>query len=312
MIVFGAAAIAVLGGGLLVLLLTLYGGGSPQDQAHLDAVRTAGAIVIGSGGAVALLLAARRQRTSELTLEHQLRVAAAAEHDAQERRITELYAKSAEQLGSDKAAVRLAGLYALERLGELSPAQRTTIVGVVCAYLRMPFVAPGERPLRDAEEPEHAQYHERTQELQVRLTAQRILHRHRATGDRWWEAPIDLDGAHLGHAYLPGIGLAGDTLYRADLTGADLTDADLSGADLTAAVLRGAVMTGADLTRATLDDADLTGAVLIRAALTGVLLTGATWSAETVWPDTDTAERVAAASTSRGNGSRLVGELTLP
>ena len=135
-IVVGTFAIALLGGALLVLLLTFYGSGTPQDQAHLDAVRTAGTIVIGFGGAVALLLAARGQRTSELTLEHQHRVAAAAEHDAQERRVTELYATAAEQLGSEKAAVRLAGLYALERLGELSPTQRATIVNVVCAYLR--------------------------------------------------------------------------------------------------------------------------------------------------------------------------------
>jgi hypothetical protein len=86
---------------LLVLLLVLCGSGTPQDQAHLDAVRTAGAIVVGTGGAVALLLAARCQRSTELTVEHQQRVGVAAEHDANERRVTELYAKAAEQLGSE-------------------------------------------------------------------------------------------------------------------------------------------------------------------------------------------------------------------
>jgi hypothetical protein len=56
------------------------------------------------------------------------------EHDAGERRITELYTKAADQLGSDRAPVRLAGLYALARLGETAESQRQTIVNVVCAY----------------------------------------------------------------------------------------------------------------------------------------------------------------------------------
>jgi hypothetical protein len=174
-ILVGAAVVAGVGAVLLVLLLVLYGDGTAQDQAHLDAVRTAGATVIGIGGAVALLLAARRQRSTELTLEHQRRVATAAEHDANERRVTELSAQAAGQLGNETAPVRLAALYALERVGKLNPAQRETIADVLCAYLRMPFTAPGDRPAPDATDLD--EYRERTQELQVRLTAERILRR---------------------------------------------------------------------------------------------------------------------------------------
>ena len=65
------------------------------------------------------------------------------DRDATERRITELYTKAVEQLGSDKAPVRLGGLYALERLAQDNPAHRQTIVNVICAYLRMPFSAHG-------------------------------------------------------------------------------------------------------------------------------------------------------------------------
>jgi Pentapeptide repeats (8 copies) len=311
-ILVGAAVVVLVASVMLVLLLVLYGNGTPQDQAHLDAVRTAGATVIGTGGAVALLLAARRQRSTELTLEHQQRVAAAADHDANERRVTELYAQAAEQLGSEKAPVRLAGLYALERLGKLNPAQRETIINVVCAYLRMPFTAPGERPVPEANDLDHAQHQERTQELQVRLTAQRILHRHRraAEQDALWIVPVDLDGANLDHAYLPGINLADATLYRADLTGAEFAGADLARADLTATTLVGADLTNADLTAATLDDADLTATVFTRATLANTLLTGSTWSRETVWPDEHLKAVVAAASTSVGDGSFRVGELT--
>jgi hypothetical protein len=50
--------------------------------------------------------------------------------------------KSALVAGSDKAPVRLAGLYALERLAQNNEYQRQTIVNVVCAYLRMPYQPP--------------------------------------------------------------------------------------------------------------------------------------------------------------------------
>lgn len=310
-IVLGAAFVATVATVVLVLLLGFYGSGSPQDQARLDAVRTAGTIVVGIGGAVALLLAARRQRSAELTLQHQQQVAATAEHDANERRITELYTSAADQLGSDKAPVRLAGLCALERLAQANPSQRQTIVNVVCAYLRMPYSAPSERPAADINDADHARYQERMQEEQVRLTAQRILYDHRkaaAQGD-FWTVSIDLDAATLHSAYLPGFDFAHATLYRADLTGADLTRTDFTGADLTATALTGTDFTGANLTGADLDDADLTAAIFTDATLNGALLTGAMWSRKTVWPGEELASTVAEASTNLGDDKFRVGEL---
>jgi hypothetical protein len=63
-------------------------------------------------------------------------------------RVTDLYTKAADQLGSEKAPVRLAGMYALERLAQSTPEQRQTIVNVLCAYLRMPY-APSEPRAKD-------------------------------------------------------------------------------------------------------------------------------------------------------------------
>jgi hypothetical protein len=131
-----AAAVAV------TLLWVFLGGDDPADARRLDAIRTASSLVIGAGGAAALLLAARRQRYVELDLEQK-------EHDANERRVTELYGKAADQLGSDKAPVRLAGVYALERLAQDQPAHRQTIVNVLCAYLRMPLDGAEERLVRE-------------------------------------------------------------------------------------------------------------------------------------------------------------------
>jgi hypothetical protein len=106
--------------------------GTDQANARLDAVRTGLAAGAGAGAAVGLMLAFRRQH-------HQEVATVLTDRDATERRITELYTKAVEQLGSDKAPVRLGGLYALERLAQDNLAHRQTIVNVICAYLRMPY-----------------------------------------------------------------------------------------------------------------------------------------------------------------------------
>ncbi|WP_177231654.1 pentapeptide repeat-containing protein [Amycolatopsis saalfeldensis] len=223
------------------LLLAFALGG---DQ--LDAIRTGGTLGVGLGGAVALWLAVRKQRSTKLDLlqkyeahqlaeraaahtekvaaenhAHQLRLAADAHEDATARRITELYGKGVDQLGSDKAPVRLGGLYALERLGQDSddPRLRQTIVNVICAYLRMP--PEGEWP----------------QESEVRLTAQRLLEHHTRPGP----------GPDPVSAFWPDIDL--------DLTGAELVDVDLSGCRLRTIRLRSAQLTG----RASFLDTQVTG-----------------------------------------------------
>ena len=144
-IVLGAVfvlGIAVTSG---TVLWCLYHDADPRVQ--LDAIRTASAITVAAGGAAALLLAARRQRSTEQTLEHQRDVAQATERDAAEQRITELYTRAVDQLGAEKAPVRLGGLHALERLAQTNPPQRQTIVDVICAYLRMPYTPPDDQAL---------------------------------------------------------------------------------------------------------------------------------------------------------------------
>lgn len=207
----GAAA-AVIGSGSLALLALYYWatrhstGMSPADAAslRLEAIKTALTVAAGIGAGITLLLALRRQRFTE--------------DDAQEQRITELYVAAVEQLGNDKAAVRLGGLYALERLGQDNPKLRQTVIDVICAYLRMPYTPPAEilhsnaehspeHLAEDAPTPEPEQQAERRQELQVRLTAQRLIHAHTyAFGlDSYWRGPgkrgermtLDLTGAAL-------------------------------------------------------------------------------------------------------------------
>ncbi len=189
--------------------------GTDQANARLDAVRTGLAAGAGAGAAVGLMLAFRRQHHQEITT-------AQTDHDATERRITELYTKAVEQLGNDKAPVRLGGLYALERLSQDNETQRQTIVNVICAYLRMPFspqppvVMPAPNGTADASEVRTgteanpgADTDAWQQEKQVRLTAQRILADHLRKPDdnqrwvshsttRFWDQiSLDLTGATL-------------------------------------------------------------------------------------------------------------------
>ena len=145
-IAVGIPVMVLVAAGVVWLLLGI---GAGRDQ--LDAIRTGSALAVGLGGIIVLWLAIRRQRSTELDLlqkyeTHQLaeRVAEAAERDATARRITDLYTKAVDQLGSDKAPVRLGGLYALERLAQdnTDPLLRQTVVNMVCAYLRMPIPTP--------------------------------------------------------------------------------------------------------------------------------------------------------------------------
>ncbi|MDP9868352.1 MULTISPECIES: pentapeptide repeat-containing protein [Streptosporangium] len=202
-------------GGLAWLLLGA-GWSAAEATARQGAIQTALAAGAGVGAAVTLMPAFRRQRHQEhaahVTAYLAERNAALAEqvadntkHDATERRVTDLYTKAAEQLGHGKAAVRLAGLYALERLAQDNPGHRQTIVNVICAYLRMPYTPP-PRPdpaadraeaLRAARRRHHALRtaargrttpppapagtdtgQDTEGERQVRLTAQRILTDH--------------------------------------------------------------------------------------------------------------------------------------
>lgn len=249
----------VLLGGILVLIATaaviawLWTETGSDRQLRIEAIKTGFTVGFGLGGSLALLLAARRQWLQEraqahqeyvaaINKAHQEHVAAAGEHDATERRITELYVKAVDQLGSAKAPVRLGGLHAIERLAQANPDHRQTVSDVICAYLRMPFTPPDEAgghasgppPTSDSALVESLTQDEeqarRREELQVRLTAQRILashlrgHRHpdqNSPRDTFWAEIdlIDLTGAHLVDLDLQHCRVPTLQLNRATLTG---------------------------------------------------------------------------------------------
>jgi hypothetical protein len=95
----------------------------------------------------------------------------------EDKAFTDRYAAAAEHLGHGKAAVRLAGVYALARLADDWEPHRQTCIDVLCAYLRMPY---------DPESPEPG-------EREVRLTVIRLIRDHlRPTARVSWSGR-DLD-----------------------------------------------------------------------------------------------------------------------
>ncbi|MFI0420144.1 pentapeptide repeat-containing protein [Spongiactinospora sp. 9N601] len=218
-LVFLTGLVWVLGPGALWVLEHIDGVGGLAGKelaAAIDATRgRALTMATGTAALVAVYYTARNADTARRTFQLGERG-----HD------TDRYGKAAEQLGHSQAPVRLAGLYALERLAQNNPALRQTIADVICAYLRMPYHPPREnerlRRIRAAQRAYHARLARRPapaqgrdphEERQVRLTAQRILADHlrrcasppqgrraRAAtpADRFWPGiRLDLTGATL-------------------------------------------------------------------------------------------------------------------
>ncbi|MEO3811420.1 hypothetical protein ABGB17_20705 [Sphaerisporangium sp. B11E5] len=110
------------------------GPGGVGLTALLDIIKIALAVVGGIGGAVALVVAYRRQRLAE---EDNLRARQAARRD-DTKLFNERFTTATGQLGNDSAAVRLAGVHALAALADDWAGGRQMCIDVMCAYLRLP------------------------------------------------------------------------------------------------------------------------------------------------------------------------------
>ena len=139
-----------------------------------ETLKTALLVIGGSGALAGLYVAYRKQRTDEA---NHLR--------DQDKLFTERYTAAVAQLGNDKAAVRLGGVYALARIADDSERDRPTCLRVLCAYMRMPY---------DPDDPDTD-----PAEREVRATAQTALAERLRRGHPgfWSDAVIDLTTARL-------------------------------------------------------------------------------------------------------------------
>lgn len=192
-------------------------------------VRRALALTIGA--AVALAVAYRRQKVREQENDRAKR----AEQRENTKLFNERFGAASAQLGHDKAAVRMAGVYALAGLADDWAEQRQTCIDVLCAYLRLPYDPQSHRE----------------GEKEVRHTILRIVRDHlRDPGalNTWCGRDFDFTGAVFDGGRLDGAKFTGGTVSfhgaeftggRVDFVGAefiggevDFSDAKFSGGEV--------------------------------------------------------------------------------
>ena len=185
--------------------------------------RTLAQILAGCGLLVGLYWTSRRVKATEDNVSV-----------AEEGHITEGFTKAIVQLGDDKMAIRLGGIYALERIAKDSEKHYGPIMEVLTAYVRE------KAPRREEDIPTAAV--KLTTDIQAVLT---VIGRRKATEIKRPDDLLDLTHTHLAGVNLEWANLSGLSLFGANLRGANLCGANLKvtalgRADLTMALLIGA------------------------------------------------------------------------
>jgi uncharacterized protein YjbI with pentapeptide repeats len=212
----------------------------------------------------------------------------------QQRRITESFSKAVEQLGNDKIATRLGGIYTLERISRESTADYWTVMETLTAFVRERarwkesdeialYITDRANENKTATGTYDSKFELDTDVAAVItvLSRREVKNRNREKSEGWRINLRRTDlrgaflrGAHLERAFLTGAHLEGADLREAHLEGAILKDAHFYGANLREAHLEGAFLGGARLAAA-LVGAHLEEAFLVGAHFEGAFLRGA-------------------------------------
>jgi uncharacterized protein YjbI with pentapeptide repeats len=242
--------------------------------------KTVGQLLCGAavlfGAWIAFLQFSQQQQTAQSQIKQQQQAAQQQQQAARELLISSQVSKGLEQLASDKMAMRLGGIYALEGVmnaSERPEHYRGPVLEMLCAFVREYTIGKTvfEKPDIDIQAALTVIGRRKGQEPPYLAKAN--IPGANLSGANLSGA--DLDSAHLNSAYLSGANLSGANLLGANLSGANLTGAKLSRVDLTGANLTSANLGLADLNGAYLSSADLSGANLSGANLRGADLTGA-------------------------------------
>lgn len=219
--------------GAFVLVALIYGRGDlPDNKTRPDwafeVTRAAVPLAAVVGGAVAVAVGIRRQSSTEashqLALEQSERerestaanLKLALERSERERvsGLRDRFTTAAEQLAHEKAAIRLAGVYALAALAdewhEVGEYRETQVcIDLLCAYQRTPRPKTGKLVGNVVGVPELA-------ETEVRTTISSVVGSHLRRGDpeqsaRWERYDFNFKGAvfDAGHHDLSGVSVGG-------------------------------------------------------------------------------------------------------
>ena len=260
-----------------------------SDQESLSTtVRNVGLVI---GGVIAILFAAWRSIVAEKQAE-----------TAQWGLLNERYQKGAEMLGSTGLAVRLGGIYALQRLAQEHDEYHVPIMRLFCAFVCNPTETTDEKPAATNREDDRSMPLLPDVAAIMEAIATRKLERvalERGDGycldlrnanlgglDLFRIGNVDLSwskltGANLSYIRLPpetnfswvseayGANLSKARLSRVNFEFGNLSETDLSNSLLVGANLQCADLGKANLLNATLADADLSGATFRDTNLSG-------------------------------------------
>ena len=177
-------------------------------------------------------------------------------------------------LGSEVSAVRLGGIYALQRLAEEHPEQyHVQIMQLFCAYVRNPTgQAPSQvlryedgKPVYGPREDVQAVMYAIGSRSDADIALERAAENFR----------LDLRNVLLYHSHLSNLNLSGARLDEANLCGARLHSARLPNASLDDADFSYAFLNNADFSNASLNDTEFFSASLSGANLSNAMLIGA-------------------------------------
>ena len=251
------------------LTLTFWGSIHPKTPGSISPIETIRDVGLVIGGLLAFLFAWWRA----LVAERQANAARFQVVTGQQSLLNERYHRATEMIGSQTMAVRLGGIYQLQRIADEHPEQyHIPVSQILCAFVRRP-----PEPITNRSNQSRGPF----SHVPVDIGAALI-----AINDREGRQAIESAAGYrpdFSDAELPGADLITLNLSRACLDYANLSGAALLGANLANSSLWSADLTEADLNDATLLDAelmyaDLTGANFAGADLEGAVLTGATFS----------------------------------
>jgi hypothetical protein len=263
---------------LLVLLWTLPKrkaarlnlGLKEQFDVENETRKTWATIVGGMAVFLSLLFTWGNLRVTQDNLRITQETATTSQELTRQGQITDRFTKAIAQLGEqgpEKLAVRLGGIYALERIARESKEDHWPIMEILTAYVRVNAPWKSETLLTQ----NYQAPHKLAVDIQATLT---VLGRRTRTYDPRRSTWLDrtAEGQSLD---LRGTDLRNAALWRTHLEGALLTDANLKGAGLYGAHLMGANFERARLERAELDFADLRWTSFRKAHLEGAQLSAA-------------------------------------
>jgi hypothetical protein len=141
--------------------------------------------------------------------------------------LAQRYTTAADQLGHEKPAVRLAGVYAMARLADDWDDQHQVCIDVLCAYLRMPY------------DPDPASEKHREGEREVRHTIIRLIRDHLQDPSAltaWCGRDLDFSNATFDGGDFTGAKFTGG---KVSFSGAEFTGGEVS--------FRGAKFTGGEV-----------------------------------------------------------------